>query len=115
MFKNLSKLCIAILILLFSCSIATSQTQSLTVRKRNVAAASVEKTAQIAFVVVKETAKVAWKTTKFTAGEIAAPVAKAIVVKAAPKVSLFVLKQSGNLLEKGAPIAAKLLLTYLKL
>lgn len=63
---------------------------------------------KVAYIVTKETAKVAWKTTKFSAGEIAAPIAKAIVVKAAPKVTLFILK-------RGTPIAAKLLLTYIKL
>ena len=70
---------------------------------------------KVGFVVVKETAKIAWKTTKFTAGEIAAPVAKGILLKAAPKVSLFLLKQSGNVVEKAAPIALKAALTYLKL
>lgn len=70
---------------------------------------------KVTYIVVKETAKIAWKTTKFTAGEIAAPIAKAIIVKAAPKVTLFMLKQSGNVIEKATPIALKAAITYLKL
>lgn len=70
---------------------------------------------KVAFFLVKETAKIAWETTKFTAKEMAAPVAKAILVKAAPQVSLFLLKQSGNILQKAAPIALKAAITYLKL
>jgi hypothetical protein len=63
---------------------------------------------KISYIVVKESAKIAWKTTKFTAGEVAAPVAKAIVVKAAPKAAIFIVK-------RGTPIAAKLLLKYVML
>lgn len=62
---------------------------------------------KVAYFVTKEIAKLAWKTTKFTAGEVAAPVAKAIIVKALPKVTVFALKQS-------ASISGKLLIGYLK-
>lgn len=63
---------------------------------------------KVTYIVAKETAKVAWKATKFSVGEVAAPVAEAIIVKAAPKVTLFVLK-------RGTPIAAKLVLKYIML
>ncbi len=78
----------------------------------NIAVSGARKTIKVggkaAYFVIKETAKVGWATTKFAVGEVAAPVAKAIVVKAAPKATLFLLK-------RGTPIAGKLLLTYLKL
>jgi hypothetical protein len=63
---------------------------------------------KIAFAVVKETAKLGWATAKFTTKEVAAPIVKTIVVKAAPKASSFILK-------KGVPIAGKLMLKYLML
>jgi hypothetical protein len=75
-------------------------------------------TKEVAVIVVGQTAKVGWKATKFTAKELAAPAAKSIikplVVKAAPKAGQFMLKQTGNAVEKGVPIAAKLLIKYIK-
>ena len=100
-------------IFLFSLQIFANAQSNVSVDKkdRNIIVVGAGKTLKIggkvAYLVTKETAKLAWKTTKFTAGEVAAPVAKAIVVKAAPKVTVFVLKQS-------ASISGKLLLTYLK-
>lgn len=79
------------------------------------AAKTLEVGGKVTYIVVKETAKIAWKTTKFTAGKVAAPIAKAVVVKATPKVSMFILKQSGNVIEKAAPIMLKAAITYLKL
>lgn len=84
---------------------------SLDKKDRNIIVVGAAKTLEFggkaAFVVTKETAKLAWKTTKFTAGEVAAPVAKAIIIKAAPKVTVFALKQS-------VLISGKLLIGYLK-
>lgn len=81
-------------------------------KDRNIIVVGATKTLEVggkaAYIVTKETAKLAWKTTKFTAGEIAAPVAKAIIVKAAPKATIFLVK-------KGTPIAAKLVLKYIML
>lgn len=81
-------------------------------KDRNIIVVGATKTIEVggkaAYIITKETAKIAWKTTKFTAGEVAAPVAKAIIVKAAPKATIFLVK-------RGTPIAAKLLLTYIKL
>ena len=107
--------------LLFSIQILANAQNKVSVEKkdRNVIVVGATKTLEVSgkvvFIVVKETAKIAWETTKFTAGEIAAPVAKAVLLKAAPKVSLFLLKTSGKVVEKVAPIALKVALTYLKL
>lgn len=108
-------------VLLFSFQIITNAQDNAPAEKkdRNIIVVGATETLKIGgkvtYIVVKETAKIAWKATKFTAGEVAAPVAKAIVVKAAPKVSMFMLKTSGKIIQKGTPIAAKLLITYLKL
>lgn len=81
-------------------------------KDRNIIVVGATKTLEVggkaAYLITKETAKLAWKTTKFTAGEVAAPVAKAIIVKAAPKATIFLVK-------KGTPIAAKLVLKYIML
>ena len=50
-------------------------------------------------IIVKSAAKVAWVATKVVVKDIAKPVAKAILLKAAPKLTLFVLKST--------PIVAK--------
>lgn len=90
--------------------------------KRNVVIVGAKKTAVIvgkgAAVVLKETGKAAWKTTKFAAANLAEPAAnnilKPLVLKAAPKATGFMLKQTGNALQKGLPAAGRLLVTYLK-
>jgi hypothetical protein len=77
-------------------------------KDRNVIVVGASKTLEVAgkatVIVIKETAKIGWEVTKVTVGEIAAPTAKVILLKAAPKVSLFLLKKS-------APIAARLAIT----
>lgn len=86
---------------------------------RNVIVVGAKKTltvsGKVTYLIVKETAKASWKTTAFTAKEIAAPVAKAIFVKALPKITLYLIKQSGTTLKKATPIATKAAITYLKL
>jgi hypothetical protein len=67
------------------------------------------------YIVLKESAKITWQATKITTTEVSAPIAKAIIVKATPKVSAFMLKTTGKVLEKGLPIATRLLIAYLKL
>lgn len=85
----------------------------------NVIIVGAKKTAQVvgkgAVAVVGETAKITWKATKFTANEVIEPTAQVIVVKATPKVTSFLVKNSGLIIKKSTPIAKKLLLTYLKL
>ncbi len=104
-------------ILLFSIQISANAQNKVSVEKkdRNVivvgATKTLEVSGKVAFIVVKETAKIAWKSTKFTAGEIAAPTAQALLLKAAPKITVFLLKTSGKIIEKAAPMALKLALT----
>ncbi|MCU0238074.1 MAG: hypothetical protein MUC29_01420 [Pyrinomonadaceae bacterium] len=87
--------------------------------KPNVIIVGAGKTAKVvgkgAVIVVGQAAKVTWKATKFTATEIAEPVGKAIIVKATPKVSSFMLKATGEIIKRGTPIATRLIITYLKL
>lgn len=65
---------------------------------------------QVTVIVVKSAGKAAWETTKFSARNIAKP----ILFKALPKVSMFALKLSGKAIKKGIPVASKLGFTYLK-
>lgn len=73
---------------------------------------------KVSVVVIKSAAKTAWATTKFAAKDVAKPilvgVAKPLLLKAAPQVTVFVLKLTGNSLKKGIPIATKLGMTYLR-
>jgi hypothetical protein len=66
-------------------------------------------------IVVKETARATWKVSKFAFNEVAATTAKIVVFKATPKVTSFLVKNSGLIIKKSTPIARKLLVTYLKL
>ena len=58
---------------------------------------------KVAYAVVKETANVAWETTKFTTKEVAAPIAKTLLIKATPKITKFLLKKS-------IPVSKKLII-----
>ncbi len=62
---------------------------------------------KVVVVVVGSAAKVAWVTTKFVAKEVAAPVAKAVFLKAAPKMTLYMLKKSPAIAKRVLPIALK--------
>jgi hypothetical protein len=113
MSKRIIKSIIFVILLFSFQTIANAQDNKPEGKKdRNIIVVGAAKTLEVggkaAYIVTKETAKLAWKTTKFTAGEVAAPVAKAIIVKAAPKVTVFLVK-------KGTPIAAKLVLKYIML
>ncbi len=65
---------------------------------------------QITVIIVKSAAKAAWETTKFTAKDIAKP----LLLKAAPKATMFALKLTGTALKKGIPVVGKLGFAYLK-
>ena len=113
MFAKLTKaITIGILLLSFQILAKAQSNNPAEKEDRNIIVVGAAKTLKIGgkatYIVVRETAQIAWATTKFTAGEVAAPVAKAIVVKATPKVTIFLVK-------RGTPIVAKLLLTYIKL
>lgn len=63
-----------------------------------------------AVIVVGSAAKAAWVTTKFVAKDVALPVAKFVVIKAAPRAGLFVLKRSPRVAKRILPVAVKLAL-----
>jgi len=73
---------------------------------------------KVTIVVIKSATKTAWATTKFAAKDVAKPilvgVAKPLLLKATPKITVFALKLTGKSLKKGIPIATKLGMTYLK-
>jgi len=104
-------------ILLFSFQTPANAQNKVTVQSKdqNVIVVGATKTlkvaGQVTFIIVKETAKIVWETTKFTAAELAAPTAKALLLKAAPKITVFLLKTSGKIIEKAAPIALKMAIT----
>jgi hypothetical protein len=61
-----------------------------------------------AVIVVGSAAKVSWEFTKFAAGRVAKPVAKAIIVKGAPKAAMFMLKSTGLGAKYALPWVVKL-------
>jgi hypothetical protein len=120
MFKNLLNLLIFCVILFTFVLIANAQSdENPQPSQPNVIIVGAKKTAQVvgkgAVAVIGETAKITWKATKFAASEVIEPTAKVIVVKATPKVTSFLVKNSVFIIKKSTPIAKKLLVTYLKL
>jgi transcription antitermination factor NusG len=117
MFKKMRNLLIFSVIIFTFSIIANAQSDENP--QPNVIIVGAKKTAQVvgkgAVTVAGETAKVAWKVTKYAAIEVIEPTANVIVVKATPKVTKFLISQSGTIIKHGTPIAKKLLLTYLKL
>lgn len=97
----------------------TNEKQPEEKKRPNVIIVGAGKTAKFvgktSYIVLKESAKITWQATKLTTTEVSAPIAKAIIVKATPKVSSFMLKATGEVLKRGTPIAARLIITYLKL
>ncbi|MBL8182605.1 MAG: hypothetical protein JNL64_13455 [Blastocatellia bacterium] len=73
---------------------------------------------KVTVVIIKSAAKTAWATTKFAAKDVAKPilvgVAKPLLLKVTPQITMFALKLTGNSLKKGIPIATKLGMTYLR-
>ena len=64
----------------------------------------------VGVIIVKSAAKAAWVTTKFVAKDIAKPVAKAVFIKAAPKLTVYALKKSPMIAKRVLPLAMKLAL-----
>ncbi len=64
----------------------------------------------VAVIIVKSAAKATWVTTKFVAKNIAKPVLKAVLLKAAPKVLMFTLKKAPLVAKHALPWALKLAL-----
>jgi hypothetical protein len=67
-------------------------------------------TAKVGVVVIGTAAKYSWKATKFTGKHVAKPV----IIKGAPAVGKFALKQSGNIVKRTVPVVRKFAVTYLK-
>ncbi len=63
-----------------------------------------------AVIIVKSAAKVAWVTTKVVVKDIAKPVAKAVLLKAAPKITVYMLKKSPVVAKHVLPRVIKLAL-----
>ncbi len=112
MTKYLLRPCLLGLFFCVSYSFSNAQTQTVSEsNNQNIIVVGAKKTAQItgkvAYFVVKETANVGWEVTKFTAKEVAAPVASTILLKAPPKIAKYLLKKS-------LPASKKLIVSYLK-
>lgn len=90
------------------------QLQSVETKKPSPAAQVLNLSGQIAVIVVGQSAKAAWKVTKFTAADIAKPIARGIILKATPKLTTFALKLTGKVIKRGYPVVQKLAVTYLK-
>ncbi len=96
---------VAVCAALFVLSIAANaQSKSKVVEKRD------RDSSNVAMVIVGSAAKAAWVTTKFVAKDIAKPVAKAILLKAAPKLTVFALKSAPVVAKRVLPAALKLAL-----
>jgi hypothetical protein len=121
-----SKLLIAGVFLLALCASANAQKapkqlqnsgkqlQSAETKKPSPAAQVLNLSGQIAVIVVGQSAKAAWKVTKFTAADVAKPIARGIFLKVTPKLTAIALKLTGKAIKRGYPVAKKLAVTYLK-
>ncbi len=78
--------------------------------KKNVALKTLNISKKVTYVVVGNSAKYTWKAAKFTGKHVAKP----IIVKSAPKVGKFMLKQSGTAIKKSFPVGKKLFIKYIK-
>jgi hypothetical protein len=92
----------------------SSKTRFSEPKKNSAGAQLLDLTGKAAVIIVGQSAKLAWQTTKFTASEMAKPVAKAVFLKATPALTKFGLKLTGRALKKGLPVVQKLAITYLR-
>jgi len=105
MYRNLFKILIFAAFFLLLGNAANAQTV-----KRNAAQKTLTVAKKTGVIVVGSAAKFGYKATKFTATKVAKP----IVVKSAPAVGKFMLKQSGYTVKKSFPVAKKLFIKYVK-
>ena len=107
--KNLLKrtisVCAVVLLFAFGAYAQKSKTDTKPDRS-GTSAASVP--GKVVVIVVGAAAKAAWATTKFVVKDIAKPVAKAVFLKAAPKLTLYILKKSPAIAKRALPMALKL-------
>jgi hypothetical protein len=64
--------------------------------------------AKVPVIVIGSAAKAGWEITKFTAVRVAKPTAKALIVKATPRATVFLLKNTGVTAKYLLPLALKL-------
>lgn len=103
--KYLPKLAFLCLALLAFASSAYAQDSKQSAAKRTLNTGK-----RVVVVVVGQTAKFTYKATKFSADKIAKP----IIVKSAPKVAGFALKQTGKTIKTSFPVVKKLFIRYIK-
>jgi|CXWL01.1.fsa_nt_gi hypothetical protein len=107
LFKRTVSVCAVVLVLAFG-AYAQNSKNEVKSNQSGTSAASIP--GKVAVIVVGTAAKVAWATTKFVAKDVAGPIAKTVFLKAAPKLTLYVLKKSPKIAAKLAPRALKLAL-----
>lgn len=109
--KNLSKRTISVCAVVFLLAFgAYAQKSKNEIRSDRSGTSAASVPGKVAVIVVGTAAKVVWATTKFVAKDVAGPIAKAVFLKAAPKLTLYVLKKSPKITAKLAPTALKLAL-----
>jgi len=74
----------------------------------SIAGAVAKTTAMVPVIIVGSAAKAGWEITKFGTKHVAAPMAKALFVRAAPKAGMYMLKNTALGVKYGLPLALKL-------
>jgi hypothetical protein len=109
--KNLLKLLSPIgAILLISVAVSAQGSSTSDNSGSSVAGAVAKGAGKAAVIVVGSAAEAGWVVTKFTAKQVAKPVAKTIFLKAVPKLTVFALRNSSTFVRKLAPQALKIAL-----
>lgn len=115
--KSIGSIALAFAFVLLSCILALGQ-NAFAGNNGSVAGQIASSAGKVVVIVVKSAGKVAWETTKFTAKNVAKPllvsVAKPLLLKSAPKASMFALKFTGTAIKKAVPIITKVGFAYLK-
>ena len=94
---------------LFAVHIAASAQSAKHVSNGGSVAGTVAKTtALVPVIIVGSAAKAGWEITKFGTKHVAAPMAKALFVHAAPKAGMYMLKNTALGVKYGLPLALKL-------
>lgn len=78
--------------------------------EKNIAEKTLSVAKKTGVIVVGSAAKFSYKATKFTATKVAKP----IIVKSAPAIGKFMLRQTGYTVKKSVPVAKKLFIKYVK-
>ena len=105
MYRNLFKILIFAAFFLLLGNAASAQSV-----EKNTAQKTLSVANKTGVIVVGSAAKFGYKAIKFTATKVAKP----IVVKSAPAVGKFMLRQTGYTVKKSFPVAKKLFVKYVK-